>query len=167
MCSNGPIALADATAVGFTLAHYFSEMLCRCTLMGPLHWQMLLPIASLRPIIFLICADDALGWAHYISRCCCRWLRFGPLFFRSAANAFGCAHCIGECCCQWLHFDPKYGSQICFRYRWISVKQNVPLDLPFSVRFHEHTLIHRPIFYLNYAATHCPLAVGVCADQCP
>ena len=27
--------------------------------MGPLHWQILLPIALLRPIIFLIRADDA------------------------------------------------------------------------------------------------------------
>ncbi len=103
MHSDGPIVLADAAADGFTLAHYLFVRLFQCIRMGPLHWQILLPIASLRPIIFLICADDALGWAHYISR----WLRFGPLFFWSAANAFSCAHCIGECCCQWLHFDPK------------------------------------------------------------
>ncbi len=59
---------------------------------------------------------------------------------------------------------PKYGSQICFRYHWIAVKLNVLLDLPFSVRFREHTLLHRPIFYLNYAATQCASAGGVCAD---
>src|SRR5258707_559247 len=167
MHSDGPIALADAAADCFALAHYLFVRHFRCIHMGPLHWQILLLIASLRPIIFLIHADDAQGWAHYISRCCCGWLRFSPLFFRSAADAFSCAHCIGECCCQWLHFDPKYGSQICFRYRWISVKQNVPLDLPFSVRFCKHTLLHQPIFYLNYAATQCASAGGVCADQCP
>jgi len=71
MCSDGPIALADAAADGFALAHYLFVRLFRCIRMGPLHWQILLPIASLRPIIFLIHADDALGWAHYISRCCC------------------------------------------------------------------------------------------------
>ncbi len=74
---DGPIALADAAANGFALAHYLFVRLFQCICMGPLHWQILLLIASLRPIIFLIRADDALGWAHYISR----WLCFGPLFF--------------------------------------------------------------------------------------
>src|SRR5260370_1322240 len=34
---SGPIALADAAADGFVLAHYFSGRRCRCTWMGPLH----------------------------------------------------------------------------------------------------------------------------------
>src|SRR5258708_37146521 len=48
--------------------------------MGPLHWQMLLPITSLWPIIFVEGTADSLRWAHCISGCCCRWLQFGLLF---------------------------------------------------------------------------------------
>src|SRR5258708_25485940 len=68
---DGPIALADAAADGFALAHYLFVKHFRCIHMGPLHWQILLPIASLKPIIFLICANDDLRCAHYISRFCC------------------------------------------------------------------------------------------------
>src|SRR5258708_12780620 len=49
--------------------------------MASLHSQMLLPITSLWPIIFLGGATNALRWAHCISRCCCRLLHFGPLYF--------------------------------------------------------------------------------------
>ena len=70
MCSNGPIALVDATAVGFTLAYYFSGRLCQCTLVGPLYWGILLLMASLWPIIFLGGSADALQWAHHIREYC-------------------------------------------------------------------------------------------------
>src|SRR5258707_11981610 len=135
--------------------------------MGPLHWQILLPIALLRPIIFLICADNALDGtitsvdaaangfasAHYFSEVLLMLSVVPIALVNAAANGFT--------------LIPKYRSQICFRYRWIAVKQNVPLDLLFSVRFHKHTLLHQPIFYLNYAATQYASAGGVCADQCP
>src|SRR5258707_1306941 len=52
MYLDGPIALADAAADCFAWAHYISGRHCRCTQMGPSHWQMLLPITSLWPIIF-------------------------------------------------------------------------------------------------------------------
>ena len=70
MHSNGPIALADATAVGFTLAYYFSGRLCQCTLVGPSHWGILLLMALLWPIIFLGGSADALRWAHCIREYC-------------------------------------------------------------------------------------------------
>src|SRR5260370_909422 len=102
--------------------------------MGPLHWQMLLPIALLGPIIFLEGAADALRWAHCISGCCCQWLCFGPLFCSEALpihsdgpialadaanNCFAWAHqisgrhfrwayCISRCCCRLLRFGPIY-----------------------------------------------------------
>src|SRR5713226_2576924 len=157
---------------------------------------MLLPMASFWLIIFLGGAADALGWAHCISRCCCQWLRFGPLSFceallmhsdrpitsvDAAADGFALAHYFSEvlpmhsivpialvnAAANGFTLIPKYGSQICFRYRWIAVKQNVPLDLLFSIRFRKHTLLYQPIFYLNYAATQCASAGGVCADRCP
>src|SRR5258707_4020333 len=80
MHSDGPIALADAAANYFALASYISGRHCQCTQMGPLHWQMLLLITSLWPIIFVEGTANSLRWAHCISRCCCRWLRFGLLF---------------------------------------------------------------------------------------
>jgi hypothetical protein len=52
--------------------------------MEALHLQMLLPVALLWLIISLWGAADALEWAHYIHRCCCRWLCFGPLLFLEA-----------------------------------------------------------------------------------
>src|SRR5258708_7939372 len=134
MHSDGPITLADAAADCFALAHYISRRHCRCIRMGPLHWQMLLPITLLWPIVFLEGAADALRWAHCISRCCCQWLCFGPLFcsealpihsdgpiaLADAANNcfawahqisgrhFGWAHCISRCCCRLLLFSPLY-----------------------------------------------------------
>src|SRR5258707_492202 len=69
MHSDGPIALADAAADYFALAHYISWRRYQCTQMGPLHWRMLLSIASLWPIIFLEGAADALRWAHCIGGC--------------------------------------------------------------------------------------------------
>src|SRR5229473_139068 len=153
-------------------------------------------MASLWPIISLWGTANALEWAHCIGRCCCRWLRFGSLFFwevlpmhsdgpialaDAAANGFALAHYFSEvlpmhsivpialvnAAANGFTLIPKYGSQICFRYRWIAVKQNVPLDLLFSIRFRKHTLLYQPIFYLNYAATQCASAGGVCADRCP
>src|SRR5260370_1315504 len=84
MHSDGPITLADAAADYFALAHYFSGRRCQCTLMGPLHQQMLLLIALLGPIIFLEGFANALRWAHCIRRCCCRLLCLGPLYFWEA-----------------------------------------------------------------------------------
>src|SRR5260370_22000433 len=60
----GPITLAGAGADYFALAHYFSGRCCQCTLMGPLHQQMLLPIASLWPITFADTAPDCLTLCH-------------------------------------------------------------------------------------------------------
>src|SRR5258708_17527900 len=60
MYSDGPMALADAAANCFALAHQISARHCRCTQMGPLHWQMLLLITSLWPIIFLEGTSDSL-----------------------------------------------------------------------------------------------------------
>src|SRR5258708_39339881 len=79
--SDGPIVLADAAADCFTLAQYISGRHYQCIRMGLLHWQMLLLIASLWPIIFLGGTADALRWAHCIGRCCCRLLHFGPFCF--------------------------------------------------------------------------------------
>src|SRR5258708_3873993 len=108
--------------------------------MGPWHWRMLLPIALLGPIRFLGGTADALRWAHYIGRCYCRLLHFGPLYFwkalpihsdgpiTSAESASDCfdlvhyfsgstsdalrwAHCISGCCCQWLCFGPLFCSE--------------------------------------------------------
>ena len=116
MHSNGPIALADATAVGFTLAYYFSGRLCQCTLVGPSHWGILLLMASLWPIISLWGTTNALEWAHGIGGCCCRWLHFGSLFFwevlpmcmdgpialaDAAANGFAWAHYFARRCCRY------------------------------------------------------------------
>ncbi len=126
--------IGDATANYFAWAHKISGRHCWCIQMGPLHWQMLLPITSLWPIIFLEGAANALRWAHCISGCCCQWLCFGPLFcsevllihsdgpiaLADAANNcfawahqisgrhFGWAHCISRCCCQLLRFGPIY-----------------------------------------------------------
>jgi hypothetical protein len=71
MNSDRSIALADAAADYFALAHYISGRHCQCTQMGPWHWQMLLLIALLWPIRFLGATANALRWAHYIGRCCC------------------------------------------------------------------------------------------------
>src|SRR5712692_9451401 len=84
MHSGGPIALGNTAPDGFALAYYFFVGHHQCTQVGPLHWQMLLPMASFWLIIFLGGAANVLGWAHCISRCCCRWLRFGPLSFCEA-----------------------------------------------------------------------------------
>src|SRR5258707_13407276 len=81
MYSDGPMALADAAADCFAWAHQISGRHCRCTQMGPSHWQMLLPITSLWPIIFVGGTADSLRWAHCISRCCCRLLQFGLLVY--------------------------------------------------------------------------------------
>src|SRR5260370_1322242 len=113
MNTNGPIALVDAAGHGFALAHYFFGGHHQGVGVGPLHWRMLLPMASFWLIIFLGGAADALGWAHCISRCCCQWLRFGPLSFcealsmnshgpialaNSAADSFTYAHYISYTC---------------------------------------------------------------------
>src|SRR5260370_23334193 len=49
--------------------------------MGPVHYLMLLAIASLGPIISLEFTANALRCAHCIGGCCCQLLRFGPLYF--------------------------------------------------------------------------------------
>jgi hypothetical protein len=56
---DGPIALMDATTNYFALAHYVSGRHCQFTQMGPLHWQMLLPITLLGPLYFWEVAADA------------------------------------------------------------------------------------------------------------
>src|SRR5229473_2803878 len=91
--------------------------------MGPLHWQMLPPITSLWPIIFLEGAADALRWAHCISGCCCQWLCLGPLFCQEAlpvhldgsialvdatANYFAWAHYICGRHCQFTQMGPLH-----------------------------------------------------------
>src|SRR5258707_11514525 len=75
----GPITLAGAGANYFALAHYFSGRCCQCTLMGPLHQQMLLPIASHWPIASADAAANYFTWAHCISRYCCQLLHIGLL----------------------------------------------------------------------------------------
>src|SRR5258708_11909387 len=52
--------------------------------MCPLHLQILLLMALLWPVIFLGGTTDALRWAHYIGRCCCQLLHFGPLYLWKA-----------------------------------------------------------------------------------
>ncbi len=84
MHSGGAIILGNTAPDGFALAHYFFVGHHQCTRVGPLYWWMLLPMASFWLIIFLGGTADALGWAHCISRCCCRWLCFGPLSFCEA-----------------------------------------------------------------------------------
>src|SRR5260370_25802541 len=64
----GPITLAGAGANYFAFAHYFSGRCCQCTLMGPLHQQMLLPISSLWPILLSCTAADSLTLAPYFLR---------------------------------------------------------------------------------------------------
>src|SRR5258707_7327443 len=58
MHSDGPITLAGAAADYFALAHYISGRRCPCTLMGPLHQQMLLPIAVLVSITLPVSTVD-------------------------------------------------------------------------------------------------------------
>src|SRR5260370_5487994 len=79
----GPITLAGAGANYFALAHYFSGRCCQCTLMGPLHQQMLLPITSLWPIIFLVGTAYCIKWAHFFVGCCCLLTQLGPLYYWS------------------------------------------------------------------------------------
>src|SRR5258708_38638296 len=62
----GPITLAGAGANYFTLAHYFSGRCCQCTLMGPLHQQMLLPMHSDGPIASADAAANYFTLAHFI-----------------------------------------------------------------------------------------------------
>src|SRR5258708_17392125 len=45
---------------------------------------MPLPITLLWPVIFLGGTANALRWAHYIGRCCCQLLHFGPLYLWKA-----------------------------------------------------------------------------------
>src|SRR5258707_568697 len=79
--------------------------------MGPLHWQMLLLITSLWPIIFVEGTANSLRWAHCISGCCCQWLQFGLLFsgrhFRF--TQMGPLHL--QDCCRLLHSGPLYFSE--------------------------------------------------------
>ena len=75
----GPITLAGASADYFALAHYFSGRCCQCTLMGPLHQQMLLPIASLGPIALVDTTPDCFTLAHYFFGRHCRCTQMGPL----------------------------------------------------------------------------------------
>jgi len=75
----GPITLAGAGANYFALAHYFSGRCCQCTLMGPLHQQMLLPIASLGPIALADTAPDCFTLAHYFLGRHCQCTQMGPL----------------------------------------------------------------------------------------
>src|SRR6266478_4990724 len=95
-----PIAFAVAAVDGLAWAHWFFSRCCRCPRTGPLHLQLLLPMASLGPIIFF--------------ESCCQCLRMGPLFMQllllmdslgpiifsaGFTNALGWAHCICSCSC--------------------------------------------------------------------
>src|SRR5258708_30138857 len=60
MHSDGPIALVDAAADYFALAHYISGRHCRCTHMSPSHSRILLLITSLWPNIFRAGCTDTL-----------------------------------------------------------------------------------------------------------
>ena len=60
MHSDGPIALVDDAADYIDWAHQISGRHCQCTWMAPLHWQMLLLITLLWPIIFVEGTADSL-----------------------------------------------------------------------------------------------------------
>src|SRR5258708_35906859 len=106
MYSDGPMALADAAADCFAWAHQISGRHCRCTQMGPSHWQMLLPITSLWPIIFVKGTADSLRWAHCISGCCCRWLQFSLLFSWRHCRCTQMGPLHWQYCCQFVCFWP-------------------------------------------------------------
>src|SRR5260221_623893 len=74
--------------------------------MGPSHWQMLLPITSLWPIIFVEGTADSLRWAHCISGCCCRWLQFGLLFSGRHCQCTQMGPLHWQFCCRLLCFCP-------------------------------------------------------------
>src|SRR5258708_2632312 len=74
--------------------------------MGPSHWQMLLPITSLWPIIFVEGTADSLRWAHCISGCCCQWLRFSLLFSRRHCRCTQMGPLHWQCCCLFVCFCP-------------------------------------------------------------
>src|SRR5713226_548215 len=64
---------------GIALAHYFSGGCCQCPRVGPLHWQELLPMGSLWPIMFLADAANGFAWANLFFRRYFRYSRVGPL----------------------------------------------------------------------------------------
>jgi hypothetical protein len=109
----GPLAYAPAAVDDFAWAYYFSNRSCRWTGMGPLAiCPLLLLMASYASIIFLRCAADSLGWAHwYMLQACsnCRWYRLGPLFsqdvllMRYEEPIDICAYC-----CRWLRLGPLF-----------------------------------------------------------
>src|SRR6266699_6276330 len=59
MSLDGPIAIATATTDGFTWASLYSERCSQRPKIGALHLQKLLPMASLRPIIYSTSAANA------------------------------------------------------------------------------------------------------------
>src|SRR5258707_11637893 len=79
MPQDGPIAIAAVAGHSFALAHYFSCGCCRCPRVGPLHWQELLPLGSLWPIMFLADAANGFAWANLFFRRYFRCPRVGPL----------------------------------------------------------------------------------------
>src|SRR5258708_34087146 len=98
MHSDGPITLADAAADYFTLAHYICGRHCQFTQMGPLHQQMLLPMASIWPIIFWealpMHSDGPIALAVCLLICF-----FGPLCF-----LWGTAYSVGRAHLMWGAF---------------------------------------------------------------
>src|SRR5258708_5082324 len=91
--------------------------------MCPLHLQILLPMASLWPVIFLGGTADALRWAHCISRCCSQLLHLGPSDFwealpmhsdgpialaDAAADCINWAHQISGRHCQCTQMGPLH-----------------------------------------------------------
>src|SRR5258707_5934 len=68
MPQNGPIAIAAVAGHSIALAHYFSGGCCQCPMVGPLHWQELLPMGSLWPIMFLADAGNGFAWANLFFR---------------------------------------------------------------------------------------------------
>src|SRR5229473_1208581 len=115
--------IGDAATNYFAWAHKISVRHCRCIWMGPLHWQMLLPITLLWPIIFLGGTADALRWAYCIGGCCCQLLCFGPIYFweallmhsdgpialaDAAVDCFSLAHWVSGRHCQCTQMGPLY-----------------------------------------------------------
>src|SRR5258707_5941385 len=97
--------------------------------MAPLHWQMLLPITFLWPILFVYGGANSLRCGLLQMSSICPFIFWealpmhsdGPIalamllpitllvpirFLGGTPDAFGWSHCIGGYCCQLLHFGP-------------------------------------------------------------
>src|SRR5260370_131545 len=90
-----PIVFLEGAADELRWAHCISGCCCQWLCFGPLFCSEALPIHSDGPIALADAANNCFawahqisgrhfGWAHCISRCCCRLLRFGPIYFCEA-----------------------------------------------------------------------------------